>query len=173
MKNLKAIHEEAKKKYKVLGNGSTRTTYDMGDTVLKVLKHKDKPAQNKREIEMSREKAILESGICARVIDYDTNHLWLIMEKGDPVRKPVLASHMCGMRSRQVQNWIRNRAVSTESKDFLKDFQKSEIGLAMLRIREAGILIKDISGNRNWALFDGKVKIVDMGMFRYRRKRKQ
>nr|WP_271716029.1 hypothetical protein [Anaeromicropila herbilytica] len=129
-----------KGKYKLLGSGSGRRVYDLGNGyVVKVAKNRKGIAQNKTEYEISSNDP---SDVFARVKAMSDDSIFLVMEKAQRLKD---LSYV-----RQYYHVYNNRQLFQINE--LRDFYVYN-----------DLLVPDLYRCVNWGMIDGKPVIIDYG----------
>lgn len=91
LKGYKARLNYASKFFKMLGHGSARCAFDMGDgKVLKVSRSEVGDAQNKAEVISEYDQYV----IFTKIFSHDSDYGWVIMEKAEPMEEEVFEKRM-------------------------------------------------------------------------------
>lgn len=88
LSKFKERKDFANKKFSLIGKGSARMVYLIGDKyVLKLAKNKKGIFQNKKEIEIQESKKY--NDIISNIIEYDENGYYIISEKADKLTEEI------------------------------------------------------------------------------------
>lgn len=129
-----------KKSYRLIGVGSGRLVYDMGNEyVVKVAKNKRGIVQNKAEHQITSK---AHNNIFAKVIAISENFIYLIMEKAEKIK------HVS-----EVWNYysVKNNRELFELKEFCDLTTKYNL------------LYSDLFRANSWGLVKGRPVIIDFG----------
>ena len=165
LSNLKTF--KSRKDYmsnkEILGKGTGRIVYDIGDNVIKLAKNKKGVAQNIIESNPSIKNKY--GNIVSSVLDYDKDGKWLIQEKVDLINEDFFNKWLSMEYEKDIDMdsffyWIRLNNKS------LKDFYTStQFGLLIDNfINEYNLDRFDISNISSWGVKNGKPVIIDYGM---------
>lgn len=128
------------KKYILLGRGSGRKVYDLGNGyVVKVAKNRKGYAQNEAEYAISLK---TQDDLFAKILCVSENFRFIIMEKAEPIIKISFI-------------WTYFKVRNNKQMYGLKIFKKLET--------EFKLLIHDFGRAKNWGKIDDRPVIVDYG----------
>ena len=137
----------SQRKYSVIGSGSGRLVFDMGNGyVVKMAKNKKGIAQNKAEYQIA---AADHSDLFAKIVTVSEGYRYLVMEKAERIRSISVVWNYFNVHS--------NRELS-------------QLELFNNILEKYDLLMSDLYRKTSWGIVSGRPVIIDYGFTRETRK---